>query len=330
MSNFANDPDRDDVSGTDAPVAWVAGASRGLGLALARELGRAGFRVVITARTVADLDRARGILTAEGISVRSIVQDVTDPAAARNVVDQIETTWGAIDTVIAVAGVINVGPLPDRAEEYDRSIAIMLRGPIHVVHAVLGPMRERGHGHIGIVTSIAGLIPTPHLVPYTAAKFGALGFSRGLAAELRGSGISVSTIIPGLMRTGGHWHAVYSGRADREYAWFTVASALPVISMEADRAARIIVTGVLRGRRKIIFTLPARAGELLDRLSPTGMDFFLGWAARLLPGPGTDDEPGYRADQNISSSMFRRITTPARRAVRALNQQGAHDTDDHP
>ncbi|MBO0810718.1 MAG: SDR family oxidoreductase [Microlunatus sp.] len=308
----------------------MAGASRGLGLALARELGRAGYRVVITSRTAADLDRARATIAAEGTAVRSIVSDVTDPAAARGVVDEVETTWGPIETVIAVAGVLQVGPVPEKAEAYDQSIDIMLRGPVNVVQAALGPMRARGHGHIGIVSSIAGLIPVPHLVPYTTAKFGALGFSRGLATELRGSGITVSTITPGLMRTGGHWHADYSGQPEREYAWFTLVSALPVISTDAGRAAKIIVAGVLRGRSKIIFTLPARLGDVLYRLSPKAAESMLGWAALLLPGPGDGHAPGYRADAKVDSNLFRRLTRPACRAVRTLNQQGAHGTGEHP
>ncbi|HEY9292370.1 MAG TPA: SDR family oxidoreductase [Microlunatus sp.] len=314
--------------GNEAAVAWVAGASRGLGLALARALGRSGFRVLITARTSSDLDRARDLLVADGITVRARVHDATDPATAREIVADTEATWGPIDTVIAVAGVMKVGPLPERAEEYDESIDIMLRGPINVVHAVLPTMRQRGRGRIGVVTSIAALIPVPHLVPYTAAKFGALGFTRGLSEELSGSGISVSAIIPGLMRTGGHWHADYSGRPDREYAWFTVLSALPVISIDADRAAAVIVRGVLRGRGKIIFTLPALVGDLLYRLSPAVITRLLGIAGRMLPSPGDDHEPGYRAATGVNSSLFERATAPARRAVVAFNQRGAHRSND--
>jgi short-subunit dehydrogenase len=311
---------------TSQPVALVAGASRGLGLAIARELGRRGYRVMITARTAEDLERARADLANEGITVTTRVQDVTDPAAARRVVADLESSWGPIDTVIAVAGVLKVGPLPERAEEYDESIDIMLRGPINVVHAALPSMRERDHGRIGVVTSIAALIPTPHLVPYTAAKFGALGFTRGLAEELSGTGISVSAIIPGLMRTGGHWHGEYSGQPSREYAWFAVASALPIVSIDADRAAAVIVRGVLRGRDKIIFTLPARLGYIVYRIAPTAATRLLGWVGRLLPGPGDDQQPGHVAAEKIDSPVFDRLTETAQRAVRRLNQQRSHRT----
>lgn len=310
-----------------APLAWVAGGSRGLGLAIAKELGRSGHRVLITARTAADLDRAAADLTADGIDVITRVHDVRDAEEARELVTDIESSDGPIETLFAVAGMLRVGPLPERAEEYDDSLDIMLHGPINVVHAVLPAMRKRGRGRIGIVTSIAGVIPVPHLTAYSAAKHGAVGFSRALAEELAGSGISVSTIIPGLMRTGGHWHADYVGQSEREYVWFTALSATPVVSMDAERAARIIVRGVLNGRRKIIFTLPARLGDLVYRLSPEAVGLMIGAAGQLLPRPGNDEAPGYRAAA-AAPRLFNRLTVLAQRAVERLNQAAAHNKPD--
>lgn len=306
------------------PLAWVAGGSRGLGYAIARELGRSGYRLLITARTGPDLDRARDLLLGAGVDVITRIHDVRDAEAARELVEDIESDQGPIEVLVGVAGVLRVGPLPDHSEEYDESLDIMLRGPINLVHAVLPGMRERGHGRIGIVTSIAGLIPVPHLVAYSAAKHGAVGFTRALAEELAGSGISVSTIIPGLMRTGGHWHGDYTGQPEREYAWFTALSAAPLVSMDAERAARIIVRGVLAGRRKIIFTLPARIGDLVYRVSPVAVGIAVGAAGRLLPGPGKDHAPGYLAAAG-TGTVFDRLTVLARRAVRRFNQTTAHD-----
>ena len=312
------------------PVAWVAGGSRGLGYALAGELGRAGYHVVISARTQTDLARAADQLRAEGAEVTTRVHDVRDAAGARELVEEIESRYGPIETVISVAGVITVGPVPERAEAYDESLDIMLRGPINVVHAVLPGMRKRHRGRIGIVTSIAGVIPVPHLVAYSAAKHGAVGFARGLSEELTGSGITVSTIIPGLMRTGGHWQAGYVGRSEQEYAWFTGLSAMPVVAMDAARAARIIASGVVAGRRKIIFTLPARLGDFVYRLSPIGVGTMVGAAGRLLPRPpddragddqpDDDQVPGHRAAAGLPK-VFDRFTALARNAVRRFNNQ---------
>ncbi|SDR93357.1 SDR family NAD(P)-dependent oxidoreductase [Microlunatus soli] len=306
------------------PIALVAGGSRGLGLAIARELDRAGQRVVITARTADDLRRARDQLAADGGSVITRVHDVRDAAGARDLVAEIESEHGAVETLICVAGVLKVGPLPDRAEDYDEPIDTMLRGPINLVHAVLPRMRQRGAGRIGIVTSIAAVVPTPHLVPYTAAKYGAIGFAQGLTEELRGEPISVTTIVPGLMRTGGHWHAAYDGRPEQEYRWFALLSSLPIVSIAADRAAAIIVRAVLTGRSKIIFTPLARAGAMAYRISPRATVALLGAASRLLPGPGDDHAPGYLAADAIDSSLYDRATVLGRRAIERLNQLGAH------
>lgn len=311
-----------------SPVAVVAGGSRGLGLAVARELGLAGHRVVITARTADDLRRAADLLDSEGISVITRVHDVRDASGSRDLVAEIESEYGPVETLIMVAGVLKVGPVPDRAEEYDEPIDIMLRGPINVVHAVLPGMRKRGRGRIGIVTSIAAIIPTPHLVPYTAAKFGAIGFAQGLTEELRGQPISVTTIVPGLMRTGGHWNAEYDGRPSQEYAWFAALSSLPVVSIAAERAAAIIVRAVLAGRTKIIFTPLARLGELAYRVSPGITTGLLGAAGRLLPGPGDDRAPGHTAAGGVTSPAFNRITVLGRRAIERLNQIGAHQQRD--
>jgi len=314
---------RDSHLRTARPLAWVAGGSRGLGYAIAEQLGRSGYRVLITARTGADLDRAQAQLEADELDVITRVHDVRDAAGARDLVAETESRYGPIEVAVAVAGVISVGPVQDQAEAYDQSVDIMLHGPINVAHAVLGPMRDRGRGRIGIVTSIAGLIPIPHLVAYSAAKHGAVGFARALATELTGSGISVSTIIPGLMRTGGHWHADYHGRPQAEYGWFTALSAMPIVAIDAERAARIIVRGVLTGRRKIIFTLPARLGDLVYRLSPEATGLAIGAAGRLLPAPGDDHAPGHRADAGMPK-LFDRLTVLARDAVRRFHQEDAH------
>ena len=98
-------------------------------------------------------------------------------------------------------------------------------------------MRRRGEGRIANIASIGGKISVPHLVPYSASKFALVGLSEGLRAELAKDGIAVITICPGLMRTGSPRHAIFKGRHRAEYAWFSISDALPLVSMDADRAA---------------------------------------------------------------------------------------------
>ena len=102
----------------------------------------------------------------------------------------------------------------------------MAKGPINVAWSVLPSMRERRRGHIGVVTSVGGVVSPPHLLPYSTAKFAALGFTDGLAAELVGTGVTATSIVPGLMRTGSHDQAAFIGNATAEHNWFSVAACL--------------------------------------------------------------------------------------------------------
>ena len=124
----------------------------------------------------------------------------------------------------------------------------MLWGPVHLALAVLPHMRDAGRGRIGIVSSVGGLVAVPRLVPYSVAKFGAVGLAEGLYAELAGTGVTVTAVTPGLMRTGGHTHARFVDDAVTDYAWFAPLASLPGLSISAERAARRIVSGVLVGQ----------------------------------------------------------------------------------
>ena len=99
---------------------------------------------------------------------------------------------------MVVAGVIQVGPLASMSRvHFEQAVSVMLWGPVNVALTVAQQMQARRRGRIGIVTSVGGLIPVPHLLPYSTAKFGAVGFSSGLRPELAGTGVKVTTIAPG-------------------------------------------------------------------------------------------------------------------------------------
>ncbi len=313
------------------PLALVLGASRGLGLLLARELGRRGYRLVISANETDELERAATDLRSHGYEVVSEFCDVADRDQVEDLVDRVERAQGAIEVMIFVAGVIQVGPLTALAREHFKSaIDIMLWGPIHSALAVLPRMRQRNRGHIGVITSVGGLVAVPHLLPYCTAKFGAVGFTRALRAELAGSGVSVTTVAPGLMRTGSPIRAQFVGRQSWEYAWFSAASSMPLLSMDAERAAHQIITGVLAGRAMVVTTPLAQIGWRIDALFPNVTAALLGLAARALPRANagqTETIEGWQAAQRLSSSGRRvsdAITTLGRRAADRFNENPDH------
>lgn len=308
------------------PVALVAGASRGLGLLIARELLKRGHRVAICARRADELSAAVGILTAFG-DVRSYVCDVGDRAGVQGLVQHVEADLGPIEVLITVAGVIQVGPVESvQLEHFDEAISTMVWGPVQLAWSVLPGMRERGHGRIGTVASIGGMIAPPHLLPYATAKFAAVGFSEGLATELSGSGVTSTTIVPGLMRTGSHERALFTGDVGREYAWFAPSASLPLISMSADRAAAKIVDGVLAGRPHVALHPITHLGMRVHGLAPSTTVRALGLAKRLLPEPPAGDGasvtvPGFLAARELKSRAVGVLTTLGSRAARRYNQR---------
>ncbi len=309
----------------NAPVALVAGASRGLGLLIARELLDRGHRVAICARDAEEVRYAATLLSTRG-TVRPYVCDVADRDGVQHLVRQVEDDLGPIEVLISVAGVIQVGPAESMTlEHFDEAVGTMLWGPVQLAWAVLPSMRERGHGRIGTVTSIGGKVAPPHLLPYATAKFGAVGFSEGLAAELTGTGVTATTVVPGLMRTGSHERAMFTGDHGAGYAWFAPSASLPLLSMNAERAARRIVDGVLEGRPHVVLTPVAKIGIRVHGLVPATTVRAMGLANRLLPDAPhpahTETVPGYVADRRLGSRTVRVLTTLGSRAARRLNQR---------
>ncbi|WP_234443463.1 SDR family NAD(P)-dependent oxidoreductase [Streptomyces sp. NRRL B-24484] len=204
-------------------------------------------------------------------TVASTVCDLADPDAPERLVAATVERFGRFDVLVNNAGLIKVGPLQAfGAEDFDRALDVMVRAPIRLVLAALPGMRERRSGTIVTVSSIGGRIPAPHLLPYVAAKFAPAGLSAGLRAELAADGIGVTTVLSGLMRTGFHRAAAFAGRPEHEYARFAPAASLPLLSMDAARAARAIVRAAERGRPELVLTRPpsSAAGCTASRPPP--------------------------------------------------------------
>jgi NAD(P)-dependent dehydrogenase (short-subunit alcohol dehydrogenase family) len=306
---------------------FVAGGSRGMGLVLARQLVDAGARVAICARTAADLEAAERELRARGGEVFALLCDVSKPADVRATVRQIVERFGAIDVLFNIAGIIQVGPLEAMTrDDFQRAMDVHFWGTLNTVLEVLPAMRRRGWGRIVNVASLGGKRAVPHMLPYTASKFALVGLSSGLRTELAKDGILVTTIVPSLVRTGSARNALYKGQHRKEYAWFSIADALPGVAMSAEQAAAQILRACRDGDREVLLRNPLNIAVALQSFLPGTTQSLLGAVARFLPrmgGIGKRSAYGYESASRWSPSVLTRLGDAAARRNNEMRRRPA-------
>ena len=247
----------------------ITGGSRGLGLLLARHLARQEAALVICARDDEELANAEEELRNIAPYVAAYTCDLTQPEEITELFNRIRREIGSVDVLINNAGVIHVGPLETMtADELHEAMATHFWAPYLCSQQVLPEMRRRRQGRIVNIASIGGKIAVPHLVPYCASKFALVGLSKCMRSELVKDGIYVTTVCPGLMRTGSPRHGQFKGNHRAEYAWFSISGALPLASMNADRAAQQIISACKYGRAEVTLSLPAKLAATIDALRP--------------------------------------------------------------
>lgn len=299
----------------------ITGGSRGLGLVLARELGSEGAKLAIAARDRAELDRALADLDGLGFRATAVVCDVTDRAQVERMVQTVTASMGPIDVLVNNAGVIQVGPMETMTlADYEEAMRIHFWAPLYTTLAVLPAMRQRREGRIVNISSIGGKVSVPHLLPYAASKFALVGLSEGMTAELAKDGIRVTTVIPGLMRTGSPRNAFFKGKNEEEYAWFKLGDSMPGLSTSAEHAARRIVSACRHGDAEVVLTLPAQLAVLFHGIFPGLTADILARVNRALPDPGgigTERVRGKESESGVSESWLTGLTD---RAARANNE----------
>jgi len=266
-------------------VAVVTGGARGFGLVLARELMNRGAHVAVCARDSSEVDRARVDLVRQGTGkVFAMRADLTHKDELIRFIERTETVLGPIDVLINNAGVIQVGPMETmRVEDFDAALKIHFWAPLHAILAVLPQMRRRHTGRIVNITSIAAKVAVPHLLPYSASKFAGYGLSTGLRAELEQDGIIVTTVCPGLMRTGSPRHALVKGKQQQEYELFKLSDSLPGLTIGAERAARQVLDACVRGDAEVVLSLPGKMLASIYGVLPGLVQRVFGQVARALP-----------------------------------------------
>ncbi|MGE0446241.1 MAG: SDR family NAD(P)-dependent oxidoreductase [Vicinamibacterales bacterium] len=285
----------------------ITGGSRGLGLVLARQLAAEGARLTLVARDAAELQRAADELTREspGLDVLTVAADIGIRDDAERAIAQATGRFGACDVLINNAGIIQVGPFEhQRLEDYDLAMRTHFWGPLYAVQAALPHMRRAGHGRLVNISSIGGRISVPHMLPYSASKFALAGFSEGLRTELARDNIVVTTVFPGLMRTGSPINALFKGQRPQEYAWFAIADSLPLATIGVERAARQIIQACRYGDAELVITVQAKLAILARQLAPEVFANAMTMVNGLLPAParhdGDEPRPGRENESDVA------------------------------
>ncbi len=299
----------------------ITGGSRGLGLLLAREFGAEGARLALCARDEEELERAREELVARGFDTLTVVCDVTDRGQVDRMLEQVRDRFGRIHILVNNAGIIQVGPMELMTlDDYEAAMKVHFWAPLYTILSVLPEMRQRREGRIVNIASIGGKVSVPHLLPYNASKFALVGLSEGLRAELAKDGIIVTTVCPGLMRTGSHVNAHFKGQNEKEYTLFSIIDALPVASMDASKAARSIVNACRNGVAEVVLSPQAVVLEKFHALFPGLTADLMGIANRVLPGPGGIGEAKRTGEESATPLTRSWLTASIQRAAQANNE----------
>ena len=249
-------------------VALVTGAGRGIGRAIALRLAADGLAVAVAARTA---DQVDDTVRAAGRGALALVLDVTDAAAVAASVERTARELGPVDVLVNNAGLAESAPfVKTEPELWDRHFAVNVRAPYLLARAVLPGMLARRWGRVINVASLAGLFGSPYVTAYTASKHALVGFTRALATEVSGKGVTVNALCPGFVATDLVWRGARNIVAKTGKSFEDAVQALAemnpgrrLIEPEevADAAARLVADDTRNGETVVLDgTAPAPKG----------------------------------------------------------------------
>jgi NAD(P)-dependent dehydrogenase (short-subunit alcohol dehydrogenase family) len=288
---------------------------------MARQLVGEGASVSLLARDAGELARAAADLRQRGGTVLTLTGDVGQRERAESAVEQTVAHFGRLDVLINNAGMIQMGPLENTdPDDYAQAMAVHFWGPLYTTRAALPYLRKQPGARVVNIASYGGKLAMPHLAPYCSSKFALTGLSYDLRTELARYGIPVTTVCPGLMRTGAHLHGMFKGQQRKEYFLLALAMSVPLLSTSAETSARKILRACRRGSTELVFSLPFSLATRLAPLCPRLTAGALRLLARLLPGPagpeGNVALPGLACRPAAPSPL----TALADRAAQANNE----------
>lgn len=305
----------------DGKSVFITGGSRGLGFAIALECTRRGANVAICGRDPERLDSAAEKLRGIGREPLTFRCDVRNRDEVNAAIGQTIQRFGGIDIVVNNAGTIAVGPFDAMTrQDYEEAMDTHFWAMYNAVESARPIMERQGGGRIVNITSIGGKVSVPHLLPYSVSKFAAVGYSEGLRAALRPRNITVTTVCPGLMRTGSPRNAWFKAQHEKEYTWFALSDALPGLSIAASTAARAIIDASIRGDAEIVLSLPAQLMVAVHGIFPGFTSNLLQIGSRLLPDSGGVETGRRRGKESETPFTQSPLTALSRKAERDYNQ----------
>ena len=247
----------------------ITGASDGIGAEMARQLAHthgSDVALVLAARTQAQLQAVAAQCTPHGAQVLVVRTDVSDPLQCRALIKRSVERFGRIDALINNAGVSAQALFEDVKTEdliwYENLMRVNLWGSVWCTHAAL-PHLKSSHGHLVAVSSLAGLVGVPGRTAYSATKFAMAGFFEALRAELKNSGVSVTTAYPGVVATNIRYRGLNAAGVAAGSSGLKEDDAMPV-----EECARLILDGMQRRRREVVMSTKGKLGRFIKLLAP--------------------------------------------------------------
>jgi NAD(P)-dependent dehydrogenase (short-subunit alcohol dehydrogenase family) len=303
----------------------ITGGSRGLGLEIARQLASEGANLVLVARSESELESAARELQSEGAKVLTVVADVTSKSDCERAVKAASERFGSLDALVNDAGIIQVGPLEHMSDDdFKSAVDLHIYAPLFMSRAALPHLKKGRVGRIANIASFGGLVAMPHMAPYAASKFGMVGLSDALRHELAKDGVRVTTICPGIIRTGSHLSAGFKGHQKLEYKMFKLGAVSP-FAVPAPLAAKLIVDAMRYGDPFLAFPSAVGWAGVLYRLFPNVAALLLSTVTRFMPAP-TDEQgdqlmSGGQLEPQTSAAPF---SSNADEAAKANNELNGH------
>ena len=241
--------------------AIITGASRGIGVYIAKALAERGVNLSLAARSEAELETVRAEVAALGVTAIATVCDVVKPEDRARLIERTETELGQIDILVNNAGIERVRRFEEAAEvDFTDTLAINLEAPILLTRAVVPGMLARQRGHVVNIASGAGKVGVPYGTSYCASKHGLVGFTNALRAEYHSSAVGFSVVCPGFVTDAGMY--------DR---WENQGIKAPKIAgtSKPEKVASVTVSCIENDRAEVLVnTPPIRPLVVLANIAP--------------------------------------------------------------